>query len=188
MGDQTLLLDQPDARLRTQKAVWRQLRGVLADVVSTALAEAPVGEPRVTLMCTDLSLGRILAVDLGRHVNLVDLTEPAGPPGVRDHVTVLVLPPGLPAGERIDHLRKAHRRLRPAGWLVVVATVVAAPGEQGVRPPSMSELIEELQRATGVGVTIEELRSLRWSNEPMSRGVVISATCLSTPRADEDGA
>jgi hypothetical protein len=70
--------------------------------------------------------------------------------------------------------------------LVVIATVVAAPGEDRSLLPSMCQLIEELTRATALALHVDEIRSVRWGDEPFIRGVVVSATSLASVVPHDD--
>ena len=71
-------------------------------------------------------------------------------------------------------------RVAPAGRLLLLATVVRT-GRSDDSPPSMSQLMEELQRASGTSLQVDDLKALRWANEPLHRGVLITATSLVVP-------
>jgi hypothetical protein len=43
----------------------------------------------------------------------------------------------------------------------------------------MRQLLEELNDAAGLALHVDELRSVRWHGETLSRGVMLSATSLS---------
>jgi hypothetical protein len=167
--------DQPDGRVRTRKAVWRQHRQLVADSVNAALDGMPYGDARVSILGADEALVRAVARDCRVAVSNTG-SEDAGGEGV-DHVAVLVVPRAT-SGERVDALRRCHRRVRHRGVLVVVATVVVAPGDDPRLVPSVSVLTEELNLATGLAIHVDDIRSVRWAGEPFVRGVAISATSL----------
>lgn len=172
-----LLSDQPDAAIRSRKRAWRQTRQLIVESLTAALRAQPFGVPRVALIGGEESLTRAAALESGFPVACLEAA--ATPPLWSDHV-VIVLLPRIAADERVALLRHAHQRLRSAGTLIVIATVVAAPGEDRNLVPSAGELIEELNDATGLAVHVDELRSVRWRGEPLVRGVIISATSLSS--------
>ncbi len=176
-----VLPDQPDADERTQKAIWRQVRTAVGEHVTTMLRDL-AGVPRVSLLGDDAALADALAVDLGVEVRHVPADgDHAGEPGPsRDHVVVLPLPTPATAATRLDRVRVAVARLRPAGRIVLVATVVASQGDPAAtRAPSISQLAEEIDLATGGAVHLDDMQSLRWSGEPLRRGVVLVLTSLS---------
>jgi hypothetical protein len=78
--------------------------------------------------------------------------------------------------ERLDMLTRASNALERGGTLLVVGDVVHSL--RGEPNPSLLELIEEIHLATGHGIHLEELRSMRWPGESLSRGVLIRATSL----------
>ena len=169
------LLDLPSPATRADKAVWRQATSLLATALGDALATYDIESPQVAVSCASQSYVRFL-----RHV-LPSVTElaPGGPnPEVRSHVLAVCLDGSETSPERIAALKRGFDNLRPAGRLVVLANVVAAPGVS-VTPPSMTRLIGELQWATGSGLQLEELRSIRWANEPFHRGVLMTMQSLS---------
>lgn len=177
-----LLLDQPDPRRRLHKAIWRQLRQVLAEAAGPVVSEV-AGVRRVSVVTNDRPLADALAVDLGVPVRVVLPDQLRGAPRspLGDHLVILPLELPLGTGARVDLLRRSLQRLRPTGRLVLAATVVSGPGGRAVdRPPSMSQLLEQLQAATGGSVHLDDLRSLRWSREPLRRGVCMTLTSLSS--------
>ncbi len=168
-------LDHPDSSTRHQKTVWRQVRRATGQAALEALGHALVANPVVTCCGVDSVLAGALSRDLGVDVRRDD---PAGPPGEMSHLVIAILGVGQSAGERLGVLRRAYQLLRPAGSLVLAATVVGESRTGRSRYPSMAELTEELQAATGGGLHIEELRSVRWTREPIVRGVVLTAASL----------
>ncbi|MGH3505770.1 MAG: hypothetical protein ACRDO2_01050 [Nocardioidaceae bacterium] len=95
------------------------------------------------------------------------------PPGA---AVVLLVDEGQPADERGRVLARAARVLPAGGTLIVVGHVVTAHPD---RPnPSMGDLVDDLQRATGCALGVQRLASLRWEQEMVVRGVVLSLTKL----------
>ncbi len=172
-----VLPDQPDAHERTRKAIWRQVRAAVGAAVVEILPDVP-GVPRVSLLDDDAALAAALAVDVDVEVRLVTADEPEpGPP--RDHVVILPLSSPATAADRLAQMRAAVARLRPTGRIVLVATVVAGQGDPAdTRAPSMSQLAEEVDLAMGGAVHLDRMQSLRWSGEPIHRGVVLLLTSL----------
>ena len=147
--------DQPDGRVRAYKAVWRQHRRLVGDCVKAALEGKPYGDVRVSLLGADDALARAIAVDCGVAVSRADVDD--GYTGACDHVVALVMPRVM-AAKRIELLRWCHRRVRPAGVLIVVATVVVAPGDDARLVPSVSQLAEELNLASGLAVHVDDIQ------------------------------
>lgn len=182
MSAAAILVDQPDGSHRVAKAVWRQVRDEVARAVRTGLAADDVDGARVSLLGGDALLARAVSRLVGVDVHVRDLPV-AGPVGTGDHVVVVLVPSPAPSTSRIDIIRQSLHRVRAAGHLVVVATVVADPTTPGPRrPPSISGLFEEITLVTGGDVHLDGLRSIRWDREPVRRGVVLSLTALTRPR------
>lgn len=177
-----VLPDQPDAHERNRKAIWRQVRAAVGAALAEILHDV-AGVPRVTLLDDDAALAAALAADLDVDVRLVARDDP-DPGSTRDHVVVVPLASPATAADRLAQVRTAVARLRPTGRIVLVATVVAGQGDPiPTRAPSMSQLSEEIDLATGGAVHLDRLWSLRWSGEPVRRGVVLVLTSL-TPATD----
>ncbi len=73
-------------------------------------------------------------------------------------------------------LTRARDLLHPGGVLIVVGYAVTVPG--GPPNPSVSELVVELGDVFGAMLHVEELRSVRWRGDSLSRGVILTATSL----------
>jgi hypothetical protein len=172
-----LLLDQPDSSVRPRKGAWLQIRRLLSESLAAALETQPFGPPQVALVGGDEALARAVGVDCDVSVTLIESIANLSPDR-SNHVAIVQLP-RAPAAERTELLRAAHQSIRPAGVLVVLGTVVVAPGENRRLTPSMRQLIEELNEATGLALHVDELRSVRWHGEPFTRGVILSGTSLS---------
>jgi hypothetical protein len=182
-------LDSPDraaddAPDRARKAVWQTVRSALATAVGTHLDESGIDLTRLTVVGDDPSLARALSCDLGRQVLAVDPDDDTTPDPL-DQAVLAVQPQGGTREVRTARLHRAHRRLRSGGLFVLVATVVAVPGDEPGTVPSMDDLVEELQQATGLGLHVHEIRSLRWAGEPMLRGALLAGTSLApAPRGE----
>lgn len=178
-GSPVYLLDEPDPLARPRKAVWRQVHRLLVERTTEAAASRPHELGMVSLVGDDASLARALGHDLGvdvRHVP-ADLHAEESEEA-RDHVVALVLPVGLNGPSRLALLKRVVARVRPGGHLVVVATVVVAPRQQPPSPPSLSHLVRELHDASGMGVHLLDLQSVRWANEPFTRGACLMLSRL----------
>jgi hypothetical protein len=154
-----------------------QIRGLASESLAAARETHPLGTLVVTLVGGDRQLARALEADDDVSVSHVDGGARLGCSG-SNHVVIVLLPP-VPAPDRVELVRAAHRSVRPAGVLVVIATVVVAPGESRDLVPSMRQLLEELNDASGLELHVDELRSVRWHGETFFRGVTLSATSLS---------
>jgi hypothetical protein len=170
----------PDAMARARKAVWRQVREAVAGCVRDVRERDGIDLHHTGVVCADPLLAVALEADLDTPVTPVPLDSDALPDPL-EHIAVLVLPPALAGAERVDLITRAHRRLRGGGSFIVVATVVALPGDRPGAVPSMDDLVEDLQRGTGQGLHVHEIRSLRWADEPVLRGVLVAGTSLSAP-------
>ena len=172
-----LVTDQPDLTARSRKGAWLQMRRLVSESLAAAVESQPFGSLHATLVGGDERLARAAeadcAVAVGYAATVADV-----PPRSSEHVAIVLLPQ-VAAAERVELLRAAHRSVRPAGVLVIVATVVVVPGEHRSLIPSMRQLVEELNDASGLAVHVDELRSVRWNEEPYVRGVILSATALS---------
>jgi hypothetical protein len=102
------------------------------------------------------------------------------PPESPHAVVVWLEDGGQSAAERGDVLGQALALLHPGGRLVVVGYVVTEPA--GDENPRIGELVEEIMGASHALVHVDELRSVRWGAEPMSRGVLIGLTSLQVGR------
>jgi hypothetical protein len=167
--------DSPDGSVRL--GVREQLRHLVSETLVSALEMQPFGSPRVTLVGGDEQLAR--AVEAECDIRVSDADGVASLPRSRSEHVAIVLLPKVPAVERIELLRAAHQSVRPAGVLVVVATVAVAPGDNRDLIPSMRQLIEELNDASGLALHVDELRSVRWYGESFVRGVLVSGISLS---------
>ena len=177
MADAALTFwDHPDPRRAIAKAVWLQRRAVMTDAVRACLPQFPIGQPAVTVLGDDEHLARALSLDLGIAVtNVVD-----GRP-MPSHVVVAELDPADGHQERVDLLSRAFSWVRPAGKCVLVATVVAPPGPNRGRLPSLGQLVRELGLAWRETYHVDDIRSVRWLTEPFVRGVVLTITSLNVP-------
>lgn len=173
-------LPNPDPRRRLSKSVWRQAIALVGDALSAALTELSVSAPRVLVLSETVIPGRLLQGDAGRAWSVEWQPLPGSAADVRAHHAVaVVVPDGARPGERIEVLRNAVNTLRPGGALVVLANVVVPPGAQ-VATGGVHDLSEELILASGGCLHLDEIRSVRWADEPFRRGVVLTLTQLST--------
>lgn len=170
----------PDPLARAQKSVWRTVRDEIAGAIRDVRARDGIDLHHTGLVSGDPRLAAALEIDVDAPVAAVPLDSDE-PPDPLEHITVLVIPPGRTPGARTGMIERAHRRLRGGGSLIVVATVVALAGDEPGTVPSMDDLVEELQRGTGMGLHLHEIRSLRWAGEPVVRGVLVAATSLAVP-------
>jgi hypothetical protein len=171
-----LLAETPDPQQRIAKSVWRQTATQLELSIDNAMAEVTTDNPTLLVVCEDEALARRLGREPGRFlVHRTPTDERPGPPSPA-HVAVVLLD-GLGADDRLRVLETTFRRLRPSGRLIVCATVVPRPGHLD-ETPSLGDLTEELNLATGLALDLRELRSLRWASEHLVRGAIISATSL----------
>jgi len=178
-----LLAEAPDPQQRTAKWVWRYTASQLAESIDDAMAEVTTDNPTLLVVCEDEALARRLGREPGRFlVHRTPTDERPGPPAPA-HVAVVLLD-GLGADDRLHVLTTTFRRLRPGGRLIVCATVVGRPGHVD-ETPSLSDLTEELNLATGLGLDLRELKSLRWASEYLVRGAIVSATSLAVRQQDD---
>ncbi len=97
--------------------------------------------------------------------------------GPSPHVVVARLPDGgQDRAGRMAEFARARDLLHPGGTFIVVAHVVDAP--DGGANPRISTLVDELNAAFGGMLHVDELRSVRWPGDLLSRAVVLSATSL----------
>jgi hypothetical protein len=169
--------DCPDISMQPPDGTWLQIRDLVSESLVAALESQPFGSQRVTLIGGDELLAWAVGVDCDVPVAYSETT--AGTPCRHSEHVVIVLLPRIQASERVELLSAAHQSVRPGGVLVVVATVVVAPGEDRRVVPSMRQLIEELHDAAGLALHVDELRSLRWYGETCNRGVLLWGTSLS---------
>lgn len=66
--------------------------------------------------------------------------------------------------------------LAPNGWLLVAGWVVSHP--QGPPVLAISQVVEAINRATGMGVQLEELRSVHVPGDTFTRGAVMRMRLL----------
>ncbi len=105
--------------------------------------------------------------------------EPTPSDGPSPHTMVAWLPDGGQSrDERFAELARARDLLHPGGALIVVAHVVTAV--DGRENPSISTLVEDLASVFGGMLHVDDLQSIRWPGETLSRGVLVTATSLRT--------
>lgn len=167
-------------RRRVQKSVWRQVLGLLREGLTEALLRGEYSSPRVAVFTPGHLLPRQLAGDALWTVTCQGTgMSPARRAPAPGHVGAVVLDGGT-VEERMTLLRHVTSTIRPGGTLMVVASVVTVPGS-ATPAPALGQLIEELTRATGGRLHLDEIRSVRWAAEPLCRGVRLSATLLTRP-------
>jgi hypothetical protein len=113
---------------------------------------------------------------LCRRLESFDDEDPAAWLPSPDAVIAILADGGQSADERIALLRTAHQSLQPGGVLLVAGHVVTQA--EAAENPGIAQLVEELDAATGCGLQLEELRSVRWAGEPQARGVVLRYSSL----------
>jgi hypothetical protein len=97
------------------------------------------------------------------------------------HMVVVWLDDGGQSSEdRKALLSSSFDLLHPGGALIVLGYAVTEPGQS--ENPSISTLVRELSSACGEMVHVDEVRSIRWGGESLSRGVLIAATSLRVGR------
>lgn len=176
----TTLLDQPDPRVRPQKAAWRQLRGALTLGIADVIREQSCEPTDISLIGSDGTLAAAVSMDLGRRV-----VVPSDSPVMRDDIVAVTLPEIGSPESRIGLLTSAFERTRPTGGIVVAATVVARSGENPRRTPNISQLLEEINITTGTAIHVDAIQSIRWADEPFVRGVILTLTSLRTWKGKE---
>lgn len=139
--------------------------------------DPPVNRPLVAVGGETAHRWRALRVSAGVSVETLDRMRHDDPECASpDAVVILLRDGGQTSQERLDLLRDAEGWLQPGGVLVVAAHVVTRP--DGEPNPSLSQLVEEIHEATGTAVHLQELRSVRWLGESLTRGVVLRFTSL----------
>lgn len=93
-----------------------------------------------------------------------------------DAVIVILQDGGQTPAERIALFSSVDAHLHPGTVLLVVGHVVTQ--DEGRENPGIQDLVEELNEVTGCALQLEELRSLRWAGEALSRGVLLRFTSL----------
>lgn len=178
-----ILLDQPDPRVRPQKAVWRQICGALTVAISDVLRGQPFEPTAISLIGSDSTLAAAVGKVLGRAVVAVQATDNAEK--MHDDVVAVILPELGKPESRIVLLRNAFNRTRTTGGIIVAGTVVTRPGEDRRRTASIGQLLNEIDVATGTAIHIDAIQSIRWTNEPFVRGVIMTMTSLRTAAGDQ---
>ncbi|MBS44926.1 MAG: hypothetical protein CMH83_17520 [Nocardioides sp.] len=180
------------------KTVFQQAARVVADALAVD-ARDPENPPVVELVGRAEQLAPTLrhltGLPLQRHLPMTHRDDPDAatgadaearrlPPGLlvpSPHVTVAWFDDGgQPTVARTTVLRDALGRLHPGGRLVLLAYAVTAPG--GAANPPVSQVVEELMTASFGALHVDELRSVRWGEESMARGVLVTATRLGRGR------
>lgn len=179
----TILLDQPDPRVRPQKAVWRQICEALTVAISDVVGGQPCEPTAISLISSDSTLAAAVGKTLGRSVVAIQATD--SPENMHDDIVAMTLPEVGKPESRIALLRNAFNRTRPTGGIVVAGTVVTRPGEDRRLTASIGQLLEEINLATGTAFHIDAIRSIRWTNEPFVRGVILTMTSLRTAAGEE---
>lgn len=181
-------LEWPDRYGRIEKARWRQTLRLLEEDVSrvkTCLGNrhlfAALASPADDGLGTVLAARVRLAVQVLTHVD----SEKAFVRRETHHIVAVTHPELLPVPLRMALFRRCARALRPNGRLLVIANVVGrfhlAPDGSPIAAPTCSDLIAQLQTASGQGLMAEDVRSVRWGTEPVRRGASLSMVRLSTP-------
>jgi hypothetical protein len=94
---------------------------------------------------------------------------------------VLLADGGQDPEVRRHELARTAAQLLPGSALIIVGHVVTEHPDRV--NPSIGDLVDDVQQATGGAVQLEELRSLHWPEEPFVRGVVLRFTHLGQGRA-----
>ncbi|MGH3347332.1 MAG: hypothetical protein ACRDO4_10140 [Nocardioides sp.] len=103
--------------------------------------------------------------------------EPTPSDGPSPDTMVAWLPDGGQSrDDRLAELARARDLLHPGGALIVLGHVVTAG--DGSENPSISTLVEDLASVFGGMLHVDDLRSIRWPGETLSRGVLVTATSL----------
>lgn len=179
----TILLDQADPKTRPQKAVWRQIREALSVAISDVLRGQPCEPISIRLISSDSTLAAAVSKTLGRAVGAAHAADSFE--SMHDDVVAVTLPEVGKPESRIALLRNAFNRTRPTGGIVVAATVVTRPGEDRRLTVSIRQLLEEINVATGAAIHIDAIQSIRWTNEPFVRGVILTITSLGTAAGEQ---
>lgn len=178
---QVELLDHPSPRRRASKRHWRQVVLLVERALAQARAELDPEVLRLSLSSPVVGLSTRLDARPGLRVGSLD---PGPVEASSQHVVVITHPEESAVTDRMALFRRGIRALRPAGRLVVVASVVPSSQtteDEGAQVPSCSSLLEQLQTASGQGLHMEDLMAVRWGDEPMQRGAALSMTRISPP-------
>lgn len=171
------------------KARFNRLVEACATEVRAGLAGYEPGTGVVeTWGVEDGLLARLVpALDPGTTVTDGALTEGPAAADIRPspHAALVLLRAGASPQDRAVTVREALARLVPGGALVVVADVVTELDAPVA--PSISQLLEEIHHATGMAVSLEELRSLRWPGDSRARSVALRFSSLRRADEDEEG-
>lgn len=180
------------SRYRLDPAIWEA-------ATPTDLAERRTGKARLyeVVAAVVAALGPVLSAEAETLIGFVGRAGELGGPVATRHALydvtaspdeppapdalVVWLDDGLQStGERATLLSRARELLHPGGRLVVVGYVVNRP--DGPVNPAISTLAEELNASFGGMLQVDDLRSVRWRGELLSRGVVIAGTALGAGR------
>jgi len=173
-------------RLVVEKARLQQRYSMAEKQVHDGLVsydrdDQPIGMPRRVALLGEtrhwhLRLARTLRAEV-YGADMVDRPGPDGFPRVSPGAALVAFRDGgQTTEERLTMLATAHDVLSPGGALVVLAHVVDT--EDGRPNPSIGQLVEEVHEATGHLVHLEEMQSVRWTGDRMTRGVVLRFTSL----------
>jgi hypothetical protein len=174
------LPDLPDSRTRSKKAVWRQVTETLRVALVDALGRLQVDGVQAGVLAEDASHARALDRILPWRVTAFQAGRTPQQPAKSVDAVAVCLSGAEDQPFRVAQLEWAMSVLQPAGRFLLLATVVRS-GRSDDSPPSMSQLMGELQRASGTSLQVDDLRALRWANEPLHRGVLVTATSLVVP-------
>lgn len=181
------LLLWPHRQQRIEKQHWRQTLELLDGAVAHARSVLAISRPHVAIATPLAGLAEALGARCGLRLGVIEHATAGGLASRQEsqHVVVVTAPEVLPVPQRMDLFRRCVRATRPAGRLVVVANVVGpsrrdADGRH-VRAPNCSALLEQLEAASGQGLQVADLRSVRWGDEPVRRGVMLTMTRISVP-------
>lgn len=176
---------EPDPVARVEKSVWLQVASLLREGLREATRVLPDAAPTVATFGVPAEL--VAHALRGSTCELVDVApEQARWTGSAPaaHAAVLLLDEGLDSGGRVSAMSTAAGAVRPGGTLLLVAAVVSPPPGDEVCP-RMSQLVEELGFATGGLLHVDDMRSVRWADEPLRRGVFLSMTVLGRSLEDD---
>lgn len=170
----------PDPAAREAKAHHRQLLAELLEPVRTALAAAPAWQ-RLALVADDDRLRDVLELETGLSVRVLDAEGRRSDDDWAGKASelVVVLASGHESAEQFRaRLQAAYAELVPAGRLVLLTDVVPLPGADEPVPLSTSQVLGLLVEATGQGLVLEDVKSVRWGREPVHRGLLVAATSI----------
>lgn len=204
-----VLMGAPDPAVREAKARSRQLIAEIVEPVRAALAAAPAwqrlavvevpppfdgdrpadpahDEPAPDAAAAEFvsTLRGALERESGLSVRVVD---PQGRrsdddwPDRRSEIAVVVLTGLEPAEVFCDVVARAFAELVAAGRLVLVTDVAPLPGTEQPVPLGTSQVMALLTEATGQGLVLEDLKSVRWGRDSVHRGLVLTATSIGVP-------